>query len=1162
MHPHSLATRVLAGALACALAAPPVASAAQLSLVQFPAGSAWRAPAPNVILTIDDSGSMAYYNNGGTNQDETKSSSRMYALKAALRQIFDPVTQNIPDGSIRLGWNTMNNCRSIPSGSGGCNNLNAVRVLDATHRSNFLNWVGVPGAAPSTSKLRATGGTPTHHAVIAAGDYLRNASTTDANSPWAAVPGSTAAPMLGCRRSYDVLMTDGGWNFELDGTSVVRPNTPLAIPNFDGTSKTLPDGTLYDVTSPNTRLYRDNAGQLITQNGRTQSVSTLSDLAMYYWATDLTGRGANQMRPKTVQPDPEPFGSVTLPSYWNPKNDPATWQHMTMYTIGFGDASQWKTTGSFASFPIWDTASNDMYSANSSLKDLVSGTKSWPNPMVNGRVTLFESQNQSDALTTNGEQRKVELWHAALNSRGKFIATTDNTAMVAAFTSILGEIIKDNSQPITSFASAATSISTTATTQYTSAYEAENWTGSVRADRLSQSSASAVRTEPDPTWGTHAVALGSNPHNTTAYKLDALTNAQIANRLILTLRDQQNNTGGTSFEWASDQTYLSTAQKDLIRSEGAGLVSATDGERRLKFLRGDTTTYTDTVLRKRVSRQGDIVNSGLWYVADPVSNFSVDNYLAFAKKHAKRLPMVYVGGNDGMLHGFSGEDGTEKIAYVPKGVIANLAELTRESYTHRYYVDGSPFSGDVFTEPTPNAPKEWRTMLVGTLGAGGKGYFVLDVTTPGSSSSATGAAVVDSNFAKANAAQLVVMDKTSPAGSTVEDADIGHIMVDPVLEDGNPQKTTQIVRMNNGRWALVSGNGYNSVNERPVLLIQYLDGDRSLVKLVASPLTGGTNGLSAPRLVDLDGNGTPDIVYAGDLKGNLWKFNVASASPSDWGVAYGTALAPLPLYTATYGATVANVLVQTPQPITAPPLVRANDRGAGGLMVAFGTGRSLTEADRSDTSVQSFYAVLDPTRYKLVTTAGKQYVAVDTTDPATLLPVGSGVANLQQQSVSGTALAGGVGRDFWTVSQNDVAYSGANAKKGWYLNLPERGERLLAQMSFYDDSNVIELVTTVPSTGGNSDQESCEPPPQSSRSYRTLLNIMDGKRPTVQVMDTNGDGGYNAQADGYASRMSAAGAENRATTKTRQIRIGADGRNDALARMPELPLRPTWRQLQ
>jgi type IV pilus assembly protein PilY1 len=491
---------------------------------------------------------------------------------------------------------------------------------------------------------------------------------------------------------------------------------------------------------------------------------------------------------------------------------------------------------------------------------------------------------------------------------------------------------------------------------------------------------------------------------------------------------------------------------------------------------------------------------------------------------------------------------------VPKGVIANLNDLSLPSYTHRYYVDGSPFSGDVNlgTAATP----DWRTLLVGTLGAGGRGFFVLDITRPGSTVS-TGTTAIATNFTAANASSLVVMDKTAPANELItlgEAADIGHVFAAPGTDDNNPQKSSQIVRLNNDRWGVVMGNGYNSANERPVLLIQYLDGARELKTLVAasSGTNATSNGLSAPRLVDLDGNGTPDIVYAGDLRGNLWKFDIGAADAALWNVAFNTR----PFYTAVYTSGNAS----SAQPITVAPIVRANDRGATGLTVAFGTGRNITEGDRTDVSVQSIYSLLDTTVYKI--DAGK--VTVDTTT-GTPQPLGTGWASLQQQTVSTTAIAGSGAsseRTFYTVSQNAVAFTGNNPRRGWYLHLPESGERLLSDLSFYDGSNILEVLTDVPGSGSSVLEESCSPLPFAPKRFRTFLNIMDGRKPSVQIVDTNGDGVYNITSDRGASRMSASIKESAISNRSLGIRIGSDTTVDRFAKMPEQPLRPSWRQLR
>jgi type IV pilus assembly protein PilY1 len=366
------------------------------------------------------------------------------------------------------------------------------------------------------------------------------------------------------------------------------------------------------------------------------------------------------------------------------------------------------------------------------------------------------------------------------------------------------------------------------------------------------------------------------------------------------------------------------------------------------------------------------------------------------------------------------------------------------------------------------------------------------------------------------------------------------------------------------------GNGYNSTSERPVLLIQYLDGSKELKKIAAAPVKTATvtstdaiatgNGLSAPRLVDINGDGKPDVVYAGDLQGNMWKFDVSSALDSEWSMSFGGS----PLYTAVY----TGVSSSSVQPITAPPIVKPNDRGAGGLMVAFGTGKNLTEGDRSDGSKQSIYSVLDNTRYKL--SSGKVVIDTSLVTPAA---VGTGVSNLKEHTVTvATSYDGSgvsTGRKFWNVSQETVDYEGTGtghvgAKKGWYLNLPETGERILEPMSFYDGSNNLEVLSEVPGSGGSIAEESCDPPVTLPRKYRTFLNIMDGKKPGVQILDLNGDGAYNAaiDKDKGVSRMEASIKEGRTTNAKTETRKGSDGKEDKFAKMPELPMRPSWRQLQ
>lgn len=1106
--------RAIVVALIAATGGIPWVSAAPLNFVQYPAGAAYKTPTPNVIVSVDNSGSMATVDGGQTKP-------RMTILKETLVDIFKPDV--LPDKSIRLAYQAMFNCLGFPSGHTDCNKngqVNTMKLLEGTadsmasseasHRGGFMAWVNTLGSIG--------GNTPSHSVVRTAGEYLK---TTGATSPWNDVPGTTQSdPLKTCRRSYHIFLTDGEWNA---GQNI------NVIGNADGTDVTLPDGAGYSTTSDQTRVYRDGFGTNVSP--------TLSDMAFHYWSTDLQPAIANETKPLIKRAGSETFTSgatsSTLDQYWNPKNNPATWQHLTTYTIGFGPGANWTTA------PVY-SATQGTYGGD--FAGLVTGGINWRNAIA------------------DATGKRQELWHMALNSRGQFYSATGSN-LKEAFKDIFATIFADNASPTTSFTSASGSVSRVGTQAYSSGYSADGWTGYVLSNTLAASTGNST---PNLAWGINAAKAPPNNHTTSADKLDALAN--VDNRVIISYNDE--TAAGVAFDWKNGITPLSAIQQAFLNNGSPG---DGRGEDRVQFLRGDRskeqlTGATGAIFRDRKSRQGDIVNSSVWFTGVPSSGYGFAQYRSFSNTHKARVPMLYVGGNDGMLHGFSAVDGSEKIAYVPQGVYPNLRQLTVPSYTHRYYVDGSPFTGDV--NLGDNTSPNWRTFLAGTLGAGGKGFFILDVTTPGTTDGS-----VASNFAAASASSLVVLDKTDGT-----DADLGHIFGKPVLDEANPQRPLQITRTNNNRWALITGNGYSSVNERPVLYIQYLDGAKEQKKLEPVPNTNPKhaeavqNGLSTPQLVDINADGIPDVLYAGDLRGNLWKFDISNSDASQWGVAFGGS----PLFRA-------ELTSGNRQPITVAPVVRPN-RQVGGMMVAFGTGRDLEEDDRTDVSLQTIYSVHDNTLYAVddgSTVIGNKGKVKIRTTPApvavtgrsqlmrqnvvTTNSTGSTTSNaLTSAAVSSARIAGtglSSGRDFWALGGNVVDYA---TQKGWYFDLPEAGERVLTTLEFFDGSGVLEIMSEVPASGGNTTlttAESCEPSPRAAKPYRTLLNIERGSRPQVQVMDTDGNGLFNA-ADQFTARMTASPRELRIATKDLQVRKGSDGKVDKLSKIPELMLRPGWRQLK
>jgi type IV pilus assembly protein PilY1 len=1222
--PHQLPFRKSAVVLAIGSALSPVWA---LELVQEPPLPTSKSAfvAPNVIISIDDSGSMNYGVKTGTNGSSSTgpgytepdasgkwkdNAKRVKVLQYALKQVFND-KELIPENKLRIAWQSMNN--------GTQKNVNAagmvtqsMRPIDAVvgtkvHRDNFLAFVN--GLAPGST-------TPLHRLASQADAYMRR--PLNSSSPWATDPGGTgskATEFLGCRRNYHILMTDGRWNGTVSGGNQDGKNWPA-----------LGDRQAYSTTSDQTRIYYDNYSDTISDwafkswMDPLQPAASLKDsdklkpskvydeapATELFSATKnkfktVTATGANNAQRQTAclamsgtwlggttnncsVPDGTETRSVDLQKYWNPKYNPATWPHMVTYTIGFSDdAITWPGASS-----IVGPSSKIPFGYDNSFIDLVTGFQTWP---------AMDAENK----------RALDLWHGAINGRGRFYAVSEAEDLGKAFTEIIGKI-NEESAPLPDEIAGGGSTSGYNVSQsnagiFASIYSPKRgWSGSITATRAVEPEEYACPTEADPALKCirfpDVVAGWEN--KSTADRLDALTAADIDKRLVLSWSDATNQ--GIPFKWSSGASIgYSEAQKLALLGVPSGDTTTdplkTQGINIVNYIRGDRSlegTTPEKPLRERFSRQGDIVNSEIWYTGRPISNYGM-GYSSFVATQKNRTPVLYVGGNDGMLHGFSAVDGKELLAYVPRGVVSGLKELTDKDYQHRYYVDGSPMTGDV------KDGANWKTLLVGSLGAGGKGYFVLNVTDP-------------AGFGTAAANQLVVMDRTRAKGEAApdcsvlsgaaktdciaaveEDKDIGNIVAQPGRNPANLQEATQITRMNNGRWAVVMGNGYNSANQRPVLLVQYLDGtDKKLLRIQATSAATGSgnandNGLASPALVDLNGDGKTDVVYAGDNLGNLWKFDLTSTDETKWKVAFGD---NKPLFTARGPVKLTDTTRGQVQPITAPPIVRANDRtmtvgsGAsaktvpiGGVMVAFGTGRNLTANDRRTDitqNVQTLYSVLDNTRYRMNTDktalevhpgAGDCATAPDTCVP-TPAPVGT-MANDGKPLAKQTIAA--VDGDFATINATqELKKATWKDYKGWYIDLPFTGERLLKPMQFFDGSNILAVYTESPSGTKNSESdninESCVPvkvDTSAGSQFRTLVNIMDGKLPSVQLVDYDNNGIYNADDKKVARAPVKTGTPVLITKRDRiQDLTGGGGARDTLNRMPEQSMRPSWRQLK
>ena len=622
---------------------------------------------------------------------------------------------------------------------------------------------------------------------------------------------------------------------------------------------------------------------------------TLADVAMEYYENDLHTGLDN-----------------SVPT--NP-NDSATHQHMVTYAVSFG------RTGSLNPAD-YDTA-HGVYPV-------------WPDPR-------YVSEHKID-----------DLWHAAVNGRGEFLNASNPTELVDSLLAI--------SRSIDARIASSSSVSVNGdplyheldgnTRMYQATYRSDGWIGDVSAYRIDTDTGELI---PSPDWSA-------------ADRLDALN--WDTGRIIVT----HNGSQGIPFRY--DRNDLSTEQQQAL---GSDLVADSAAEQNavkiLNYLRGERTyeAQNSGTFRDRFQVLGDIVHSSPVY-------------------HDGKL---YAGSNDGMLHAFDAATGDELFAYVPKRVFSNLSALVNPEYSHKYFVDLSPTVQDI------TFGGQAKTILVGGLGKGGKGYYALDVTNPENITSEselaarvlwefpepqtegylafdnqTGAIAVGNLIEKsdhtaiARVAAIPLLDGTSgvleltDVSGSFQDGDALNIvpfggafaeaaggLYDPYM--GYSYSRPVIVKSNDAgsaEWLVIFGNGYDSAKSHAVLyILNPVTGE--LIKKIDTGV-GSCNGLSSPIAIDVDSNYTADYVYAGDLQGNLWKFDLTDTSAANWEVAYKDPDGnPAPMFQAKNYS-------QHPQPITSRPDVMYHCSKPGYLVV-FGTGRYLAELDLKSSETNSIYGIWD-----------------------------------------------------------------------------------------------------------------------------------------------------------------------------------------------------------
>jgi type IV pilus assembly protein PilY1 len=375
---------------------------------------------------------------------------------------------------------------------------------------------------------------------------------------------------------------------------------------------------------------------------------------------------------------------------------------------------------------------------------------------------------------------------------------------------------------------------------------------------------------------------------------------------------------------------------------------------------------------------------------------------------------VYIGANDGMLHAIDAATGEEEFCYVPNLVYDHLSALVDPGYSHRYYVDATAEVASVGDSD----------LLVCGLGQGGKGYFCLDVTSPDS----------------------MTADKVKWEYPTSTDDDMGY-----------SYSRAEIAKTRAGQ-VVIFGNGYDSVNQSAVLYVLNT-ADGSVLKKIDTGVTG-CNGLSTPALVDVDVDGYVDFAFAGDLRGNMWKFDLRGDSVDGWRVYYTTGTTPMPLVTVKNAGGIE-------QPITAAPEVMLDcviSEFGDGLMVIFGTGRYLTADDLGDTTVHTFYGIWDwsdlweQNPEEGLGTAQTKYLGTLGTDRS--------VSNVSEKCLQGQIVELTAG-DYLILTDNPVDWydpvTDLGTHMGWFFDLQAAsGERGIRE-PLLRANGVVVMTSTIPS---------------------------------------------------------------------------------------------------
>lgn len=655
----------------------------------------------------------------------------------------------------------------------------------------------------------------------------------------------------------------------------------------------------------------------------------------------------------------------------------------------------------------------------------VSGTLTPQDPVPAGTVWPHPGAN-NDA---SNPARIDDLWHAAVNGHGTFSSASDVTKLVDSLRSIMESMAVQDTPSMHRIT--ATEYLEATNRAYVPSYTTGRWSGELASYAINTSSGSITGS---------ALWKAS----------EQMPEVSDRNIWIGTL-----NTHG-----APDTDVLAFTWSQV---SGNSDLSAVLNEDLVAYLRGDETNASANGFRERPKDSssnpiilGDIINSKPVYVgkgssagygALPTDALGREQYSLYYSKKGDRTPMVFVGANDGMLHAFNAETGEETFAYIPVSVLGKLPDLALPAFEtdHLYYVDGQLNLVDAAIGSgclTLDDISCWRNVLLGSTGAGSKGVFAFDVTHP-------------SQYAYSPTADKIkstLLWELTPESAGMEN--LGFVL-----------QPLQAGYTKGGQWVGVFGNGAHSHSTKASLFIVNLKTGALIKEIVVG--NSGHNGLMGVNLI-LDSNKTIIGAYAGDLQGNIWRFDLNDSDPSNWRSFYRASSnvnsAAKPFFTAKNG-----------RPIFQAPRYEAYAGDANqGYMVLFGTGKYYDLDDKFETAVDALYGVWD-----------KGDAITD--------PVATALLERKVQTITVD------GKTYYDlVNQEAMDWT---SKQGWWMPLSWGSKQRSIYTPTVSGENV--LFTTIFTGAVSSSAEDCVV--KGLESGLVIVNLYSGGYSSIKL-DTNGDG--------------------------------------------------------